>query len=370
MSRLSFKISAKDKSARVGVLTLRHGEVKTPCFMPVGTRGAVKTLTSCDLNSLGAEIILGNTYHLMLRPGDELIARRGGLNKFTGWQKPILTDSGGFQILSLNPKITPEAAEFKSVYDGTQILLTPEKAVEVQANLGSDIQMALDVCPPLPRGTDVIANAVEITGAWAERARRAFLENPKTSQLAQFGIVQGGLEAELRESSARQIQSIGFEGYAIGGLSVGETPSQRKPIMELTAKALPESQPRYLMGVGDPLSLISAIACGIDMFDCVLPTRLARHATALTTQGRLNLKSSAFAEDDAVLDPGFAESPANNWSRSYLRHLFNVNEPSAGRILTLHNLAFLLDLMQRAREAISAGNFSELMAETAEAWRT
>lgn len=375
MKRLNFEISSKEGLARAGTLTTKNGVIQTPCFMPVGTRGAVKTLDSNDLEMLGAEIILGNTYHLMLRPGDELIARQGGLHKFMDWKRPILTDSGGFQILSLKPKIQETGAIFKSIYDGSRIELSPEKAVEVQTNLGSDIQMVLDVCPPLSKNEtttsqhiEQIKAAVKTTHIWAARGREAFLANKQAEGLAQFGIVQGGLDMELRQESAAQIQEIGFEGYAIGGLSVGETAGARNNILGKITKTLDTNSPRYLMGVGDILSLMESIAVGVDMFDCVLPTRLARHATALTSEGKINISAASFAEDGGPLDPGFPESPANRWPRSYLRHLFSVKETTAARILTLHNLAFIFDMMKKARASIEAGTFSELLEKTRKIW--
>lgn len=395
MTRLNFEITSKDKLARTGTLTTKNGVIQTPCFMPVGTRAAVKTLTSADLEMLEAEIILANTYHLMLRPGDELISKQGGLHKFMDWKRPILTDSGGFQILSLKPKIHEAGAIFKSVYDGSEIELTPQKAVQIQTNLGSDIQMVLDVCPPLFQDMDSqtsdsqdtgsqdtgsqdlkaaalhleqVRHAVKTTTIWAARGRETFLATKEADSLAQFGIVQGGLDLELRQESATQIQDIGFEGYAIGGLSVGETTADRNKVLGKITGMLPEDSPRYLMGVGDVLSLMESIAVGVDMFDCVLPTRLARHATALTSEGKLNISAATFAEDERPLDPGFPESPANRWSRSYLRHLFSVKEPTAARILTLHNLAFIFEMMKKARANIEAGTFSKLLKETRKIW--
>ncbi len=387
MPSLDFQIDHKAGAARAATLTTGRGKIHTPCFMPVGTRAAVRTLTSQDLEDLSAEIILANTYHLMLRPGDELIASQGGLHNFMDWQKPILTDSGGFQVLSLEPRINETGAVFKSVYDGSEVSLTPEKAVEVQTNLGADIQMVLDVCPPLsPEGKnqEAIKKAVELTEKWAVRARQSFLENPAATKrgLAQFGIVQGGADIELRLKSAEKIKEIGFEGYALGGLSVGETQDERRQVIKPTAAALPENAPRYLMGVGDPVSLVEAIACGIDMFDCVLPTRLARHGTALTSRGKLNIKAAAYTEDASPLDPEFDPSFSqksgassasqysrySQYSRSYLRHLFSVGEPSAARILTLHNLAWILDLMKRAQVAIAQNKLDLLVNEIKEVW--
>ena len=386
---IPFAVDAACGEARAGRLLLPRGKVATPCFMPVGTRGAVRTLDSDDLASLGAGIILGNTYHLMLRPGHDLIARRGGLHSFIGWGGSILTDSGGFQIMSLNAKVSDEGVEFSSVYDGSRLWMTPETAVQAQNAIGSDIQMALDVCPELPASPEVVREALDRTTAWAKRARQAFLQSLETQSLEtqppetettqsnaacgthpryQFGILQGGTSEELRRESALRTTEIGFDGYALGGLSVGEDRSERLPAIAAACANLPEDQPRYLMGVGDPLSLIEAISAGIDMFDCVLPTRLARHGTALTSQGRLNLKNSSHTEDDTPIDPDFPESPAASYSRAYLRHLLMVKEPTAARILTLHNLAWLMRLMEQARLAIADGSLAQLHQEIAQTW--
>ena len=369
---IPFAIDATHGEARAGRLLLPRGEVATPCFMPVGTRGAVRTLDSEDLASLGAGIILGNTYHLMLRPGHEMIARRGGLHNFIGWGGSILTDSGGFQIMSLNAKVSDEGVEFSSVYDGSRLWMTPEKAVEAQNAIGGDIQMALDVCPELPASPEVIRETLDRTTAWAKRAKEAFLQSNAASSTHpryQFGILQGGTSEELRRESALRTTEIGFDGYALGGLSVGEDRSERLPAIAAACANLPKEQPRYLMGVGDPLSLIEAISAGVDMFDCVLPTRLARHGTALTSQGRLNLKNSSHAEDDSPIDPDFPESPASSYSRAYLRHLLMVKEPTAARILTLHNLAWLLRLMEQARRAIADGSLARLHQKIAQTWQ-
>ena len=373
---IPFAVDAACGEARAGRLLMPRGEVATPCFMPVGTRGAVRTLDSDDLASLGAGIILGNTYHLMLRPGHELIARRGGLHSFIGWGGSILTDSGGFQIMSLNAKVSDEGVEFSSVYDGSRLWMTPETAVQAQNAIGSDIQMALDVCPELPASPAIVREALDRTTAWAKRAREAFLQSLESQPLEtetahpryQFGILQGGTSEELRRESALRTTEIGFDGYALGGLSVGEDRSERLPAIAAACANLPEDQPRYLMGVGDPLSLVEAISAGVDMFDCVLPTRLARHGTALTSQGRLNLKNSSHAEDDTSIDPDFPESPAASYSRAYLRHLLMVKEPTAARILTLHNLAWLMRLMEQARLAIADGSLARLHQKISQTW--
>jgi queuine tRNA-ribosyltransferase len=366
---VKFELQAADGRARTATLSTPRGEVQTPCFMPVGTRAAVQTLTTDDLESLGAEIILGNTYHLMLRPGADLIEERGGIHGFMDWGGFVLTDSGGYQIFSLEPKVDDEGAVFKSTYDGSLHKLTPELAVDIQMALGSDIQMVLDVCPPLPSPDDVVRAAVDRTAGWADRARRHFLEQAADDPLrAQFGIVQGGLDLDLRRESAARTIEIGFDGYAIGGLSVGEKRTEMLVPLKATTDVLPSDRPRYLMGVGDPLSLVEGIAAGVDMFDCVLPTRLARHGTVLTTDGRINLKGAKYATDDSALDPGFPASPANRWSRSYLRHLLQVGEPGVGRILTLHNIAWLFNLVEQARVAVQDCRIDELVEEVAAVW--
>lgn len=366
---MKFEVLATDGAARTGRLTTARGIVHTPCFMPVGTRAAVRTLTSTDLEGLGAEIILGNTYHLMLRPGADLVEERGGLHDFMDWGGLVLTDSGGYQIFSLEPKVTDEGAVFRSTYDGSTHELTPELAVEIQIALGSDIQMVLDVCPPLPAPDAVVREAVDRTAMWAARARTHFTERAAGDPLrAQFGIVQGGLDLDLRRESVDRTVEIGFEGYAVGGLSVGEERAQMLEPLTATNALLPTEQPRYLMGVGDPLSLVEGIAAGVDMFDCVLPTRLARHGTILTSEGRINLKGARYARDDSSLDPGFPASPANRWSRAYLRHLLQVDEPGVSRILTLHNIAWLFDLVDRARAAVQDCTMSELVDEVASVW--
>lgn len=365
-----FKVTHTDGNARNGLITTPRGTIQTPCFMPVGTRAAVQTLTSEDLESLGAEIILGNTYHLMLRPGAELVEELGGIHGFSDWHGHVLTDSGGYQIFSLAPKVDDEGALFQSTYDGSYHKLTPEKTVDIQTKLGADIQMVLDVCPPLPSENEVIVAATNQTHRWAHRARSSFLDRPERSdgKRAQFAIVQGGLEADLRQKSAQTLTEIGFEGYGIGGFSVGEKRTEMLPPLKATTDVLPKDKPRYLMGVGDPLSIVSAIANGVDMFDCVLPTRLARHGTALTTTGRMNVKRAEFSRDPKPLDPGLLTSPISRWSRAYIRHLFQVKEQAAARMLTLHNIAYLFDLIERTRKAIKQGNIAELVEETARYW--
>ena len=366
----SFEVHDVSGAARTGTITTPPGTLSTPCFMPVGTRAAVQTLTSHDLNDLGAEIILGNTYHLMLRPTAELIEELGGLHQFMNWSGMVLTDSGGYQIFSLEPKVDDEGALFRSTYDGSKHKLTPEGAVDIQTKLGADIQMVLDVCPPLPAPDSVILNAVDQTHRWAERARSAFLDRSEIADgmRAQFGIVQGGLDMDLRVKSATFLTNIGFEGYGIGGLSVGEKRTEMLAPLRATTDVLPVDQPRYLMRVGDPLSIVEGIANGVDMFDCVLPTRLARHGTVLTTDGRINLKNATYARDPGPVDPKLANSPLAPWSRAYLRHLLQVKEQAAARLLTLQNLAFLFDLVDQARVAIKEDTIDELVDRVGAVW--
>ena len=358
-----------DGSARAGVVETPRGSFPTPCFMPVGTRGAVRTLDAADLDQLGVEVVLANTYHLMLRPGAEVVADLGGLHRFTGFEGHILTDSGGYQVFSLEPKVDDEGVTFRSTYDGSTHRLTPEGAVEVQHQLGADIQMVLDVCPPLPSPPEVVRSAVERTASWAERAastQAALREQGSTQAL--FGIAQGGVDEALRVESAERTVAIGFDGYGIGGLSVGEPRHQLLPALAAALSVLPEDQPRYLMGVGDPRSVVEAIALGVDLFDCVLPTRLARHGTLLTGSGRLNLRNAAHATSDEPLDPACDCRVCARWSRGYLRHLLQTQEPTAPRLLTIHNVWWLMGLVGRARRAVLDGTMEALRAEVAAAW--
>jgi queuine tRNA-ribosyltransferase len=340
--------------------------------MPVGTRASVRTVTSADLEDLGADIVLGNTYHLMLRPGEDVVARFGGIHGFADWHRLVLTDSGGYQIFSLEPKVDDDGATFRSTYDGSTHRLTPERAVDVQLALGADIQMVLDVCPPLPAPDSVVRLAVERTALWAGRARRHFLdrrgEGSEPFEKAQFGIVQGGTDLALRAESADRTLDIGFDGYAIGGLSVGESRSEMIEPVQAVAERLPFERPRYFMGLGDPAGIVEAVAAGVDMFDCVWPTRLARHGTALTARGRVNVAAARNSLSDEPLDPDFPQSPANRWSRGYVRHLLAVGEPAAARILTLHNLAWMFDLMARIRASVVDGTFGSLRREVLGVW--
>ena len=336
--------------------------------MPVGTQGTVKAVTHRDLHDLGAEILLGNTYHLYLRPGADRIGRLGGLHRFIGWTKPILTDSGGYQIFSLasRRKISEDGVTFRSHLDGSEHLLTPESASDIQSRLGSDVAMVLDECVEYPATHDRARSSLERTARWASRARARFrtvmesgLDVVNPGQ-AQFGIVQGGTFPDLRRQSAEATLEIGFEGYAIGGLSVGEPSQEMYDITEQTAPLLPGDRPRYLMGVGTPLDLVESVMRGIDMFDCVLPTRNARNGQLFTSLGRLNIKNAEFAEDPGPLDPACRCYTCRHFSRAYLRHLFNASEMTSGTLNTLHNLNFYLDTMRRIREAIMLSTLEEL----------
>ncbi len=363
-SKLNVEIDAVDGKARATTITTQRGTIQTPVFMPVGTRGAVKTLDTADMENLDTQILLANTYHMMERPGSELVQKLGGLHGFMDWQGHTLTDSGGYQIFSLEPKITEHGARFRSVYDGSYVDLSPERSVEVQQQLGADIAMVLDVCPPLPSTDQLVRDAMERTLRWAERSKQAH----SLSSQAQFGIVQGGANIDMRAESAQKTVEIGFDGYAIGGLSVGESRDSAIPAMAAALAELPTDQPRYFMGLGDPVGLVEAVYHGIDMFDCVLPTRLARHGTALSSQGRLNLRNLVFAEDDGPIDPEFDHPMSARYSRAYLRHLLVTKEPTAGRILTLHNLAWLADLTSRMRTAIVEQDFDALRRKVWQQW--
>ena len=367
-SSFSFHVTHTDAGARSGVMTTAHGAVATPAFMPVGTQGAVKGASHRDLESIGAQILLSNTYHLYLRPGDDLIARRGGLHRFIGWDKPILTDSGGYQVFSLAERrtITEEGARFQSHLDGSSHLLTPEKAADIQAQLGSDIAMVFDECLAHPATLEAAEASTCRTLRWAARAR-VRMDQLRESRVdgvivtnkgqAQFGIVQGSVFPSLREQSARETVGIGFEGYAIGGLSVGEPIDVMYDIVAHTTPFLPADRPRYLMGTGTPEDLVEAVARGIDLFDCVLPTRNARNGQLFTSEGRINIKNARYAEDEGPVDPSCHCYTCRTHSRAYLRHLFAVNEINAATLNTLHNLSFYLDTLSRIRDAIVFGRF-------------
>lgn len=357
-------VHATDGPARSGEVTTARGSFRTPCFMPVGTRGTVKTLTPADMADLGAEVVLGNTYHLMLRPGADVVAELGGLHGFANWSGHLLTDSGGFQVFSLSPKVDDDGVTFASVYDGSRHRLTPESCVAVQEQLGADIQMVLDVCPPLPSPPEVVRLAVERTAAWAARARAAHRREGQ----ALFGIVQGGVDPALRRESAQRTVAVGFDGIGIGGLSVGEPRPQMLEALAATVPELPADRPRYLMGVGDPIGIVEAVALGVDLFDCVLPTRLARHGTALTSSGKVSVGAAANARSDAPLDATCPCSTCRSHSRGFLRHLHRVGEPTAARLITIHNLAWLLGLVDRVRDAIVVGTLDQLRREVAAVW--
>ncbi len=364
MHAASFEMAKQDGAARTGVAHTANGSYRTPCFMPVGTRGAIKYLSAADYEQLGAEIVLGNTYHLMLRPGAETIASLGGLGKFAGWKGLTLTDSGGFQVFSLEPKVDDEGVTFKSTYDGSLHRFTPEIAVHTQELLGADIQMVLDVCPPLPSPPEVVRRAVERTADWAARAKAGH----QRSDQALFGIVQGGVDLELRAESAKRTVEIGFDGYGIGGLSVGETRAEMLPALAAALAHLPADRPRYLMGVGDPASLVEAVALGVDQFDCVMQTRIGRHGTALTSAGKLHIKNAQYALADEPLDATCACDVCARHSRGYIRHLFQVGEPTASRLVSLHNIAWTLQLMATMRTAIAAGTFEQLRRQVLAVW--
>jgi queuine tRNA-ribosyltransferase len=361
---LRLEVTHTDGQARAAVIRTPRGSVPTPCFMPVGTRGAVRTVDPADLEELGVELLLANTYHLMLRPGAEAIADMGGLHRFTGWNRHLLTDSGGFQVLSLRPVVDDDGVTFRSVYDGSVHRLTPESAVAVQELIGADIQMALDVCPPLPSAPAVVRQAMERTAAWASRARYAHRREGQ----AIFGIVQGGVDPDLRSESASHARVLEFDGYGIGGLSVGEPRHQMLAALAAAVAGLPADRPRYLMGVGDPVSIAEAVALGVDLFDCVLPTRLGRHGTALTGDGRLHLRRAALAGDDRPVDPGCRCRVCARHSRAYLRHLLTVRDPGAGRLLTVHNLSWMTSLMDRLRAAVADGTLGAVRAQLSALW--
>jgi len=367
----SFSVTHTDGAARRGVLTTPHGAVQTPAFMAVGTQGAVKAVTHRDLDDLGTEIILANTYHLYLRPGAGRIGALGGLHAFMGWSKPILTDSGGYQVFSLaaRRKVHEEGATFRSHLDGSEHLLTPESAVDIQAQLGSDIAMVLDECLEHPASRARASESLDRTLRWARRGRDHFVqlqsESPQFANpgQAQFGIIQGGMFPDLRRRSVDETVAIGFEAYAIGGLSVGEPVPEMYDVTEQTAPLLPPDRPRYLMGVGTPVDLVESVARGIDMFDCVLPTRNARNGQLFTSTGRLNIKNAEYADDKGPVDARCGCYTCRNFSRAYLRHLFQAGEMTAGTLNTLHNLHFYLDTMKRIREAIVFSTLEEIRQE-------
>jgi queuine tRNA-ribosyltransferase len=363
---ISFSLVATDGSARSGLLRTPHGIVETPIFMPVGTQATVKGLTPEMVHDAGAQIILGNTYHLALRPGDELIGDLGGLHKFMHWDGPILTDSGGFQLFSLatQVKITDQGAAFRSHIDGSPLELTPEKAVEIQQNLGSDIAMVLDECPPADSDPVKMRAAVERTIRWAERCKK----HHSRPEQAQFAIVQGGLDRDLRAFCARELTAMDFPGYALGGFSVGESPEAMHAALPACAVLLPVSKPRYLMGVGRPEDLLVGIAAGIDMFDCVMPTRNGRNALAFTADGPIRLRNAKHRRDSTPVESSCSCYCCANYSRGYLHHLFAADEMLGPTLLSLHNIAFYLRLMADSRKAIAQGTFAAFHSECLARW--
>jgi len=367
-SAFAFTLHRNDGEARLGTVATRHGAIRTPAFMPVGTVGTVKGLYLDQVRDTGADIILGNTYHLMLRPGAEQVAKLGGLHTFIGWDGPILTDSGGFQIMSLSKirKITEQGAVFQSHIDGRRHELTPERAMEIQRLLGSDIQMQLDQCIEYPHTAKAAEKAMQLSLRWAERSRTAFGRQPGRGN---FGIVQGGIDQRLRRLSAEGLVAIGFEGYAIGGLAVGEGQKLMLETIAHTVPHLPQARPRYLMGVGTPEDILESVARGIDMFDCVLPTRSGRHGQAFTRFGKINLRNARHADDPRPLDP---ESPCpalSRYSRAYLHHLVRSGELLGMMLLSWANIAYYQSLMQGIRQAIAEGRFEEFRLATKEQWK-
>jgi len=362
-----FTLLACDGAARRGTVTTAHGEIRTPAFMPVGTQATVKCMYPEQVRALGADILLGNTYHLMLRPGAERVAKLGGLHRFMNWPHPILTDSGGFQVMSLAQlrKITEKGVTFRSHIDGSRHELTPERSIEIQGLLGSNIQMQLDECVALPAERREMERAMELSLRWAERSKAAFFG--KTGH-GIFGIVQGGDDEELRLRSAKGLVDIGFHGYALGGLAVGEPQEVMLRVIAATAPALPVDKPRYLMGVGTPHDILEAVARGIDMFDCVMPTRAGRHGQVFTRHGRINLKNARHADDPRPLDAASDEPAARDWSRAYLHHLVRTGEALGAMLLTRVNLAYYQSLMAGARAAIEAGRFADYKAEVEAGW--
>ncbi len=354
---MKFTLFNSDKSARRGQLSFERGTVQTPAFMPVGTYGTVKAMTPEELTTLGAEIILGNTFHLMLRPGTEVIKKHGDLHDFMNWQGPILTDSGGFQVFSLAKmrKITEQGVVFQSPVDGSKIDLTPELSMQVQRDLGSDIVMIFDECTPYPATEEEARASMELSLRWAERSKQAHADN----QSALFGIVQGGMYPELREISASGLTALGFDGFAIGGLSVGEPEDERNHILDHTVPHLPQQQPRYLMGVGKPEDIVEAVRRGVDMFDCVIPTRNARTGFLYTREGILRIRNSRYQDDTRPVDAHCGCYTCRHYSRSYLRHLDKCGEILGSRLNTIHNLHYYQDLMRDIREAIEVGGFDE-----------
>jgi queuine tRNA-ribosyltransferase len=364
MLPVKYKLEKKNGKARAGEISTPHGNIKTPVFMPVGTQATVKTMTPEELEKIGAEIILGNTYHLYLRPTDELVAKFGGLHKFMNWNKPILTDSGGFQVFSLGSlrKITEEGVNFRSHIDGSKHFISPEKSISIQNNLGSDIMMAFDECPPGLADREYMKDSLERTTRWAKRCIEA---NKNSDKQGLFAIVQGGIYEDLRDQSLNELIEMDehFSGYAIGGLAVGEPREDMYRILDYITPKLPEEKPRYLMGVGEPLDMLEAVANGVDMMDCVQPSRIGRHGTVFTKYGRLVIKNASYSEDTRPLDEDCDCYVCKNYTRGYIRHLFKTGEILGQRLATYHNLYFLIKMMNNARDAILNDNFYEFKKE-------
>ncbi len=374
MSSFDFKLEKKDEksSARVGLLNTAHGQVNTPVFMPVGTQASIKTLCTKEMEELGAELILGNTYHLYLRPGHKLIEKAGGLHRFISWQKPILTDSGGYQVFSLNPlaKVSQEGVNFKSYLDGSSHQFTPEKVIEIQHSLDADIIMPLDECVPYPSSYPFSKRATEYTMDWARRSKFEHEKNENKKNQTLFGIIQGGVYPNLRELCTEFMLDLDFAGIALGGLSVGEPKEMRSELVEQTISWLPEEKPRYLMGVGTPEDIVDAVSRGVDMFDCVLPTRNARNGTVFTRRGKMIIKAARYAEDFSSIDEHCGCLTCQNYSRAYIRHLFQSGEIAGLRLATIHSLYYYLELMKEIREAIIDGNFAEWKKRFLEEYNT
>jgi queuine tRNA-ribosyltransferase len=367
-----FTVESRDGDARAATLQTRRGPIQTPVFMPVGTQATVKAMTPAELESLGAQIILGNTYHLHVRPGEKLIARLGGLHRFMGWKHPILTDSGGYQVFSLAKlrKITPEGVRFQNHLNGSPTFIGPETSMEIQRDLGSDIVMLFDECPPHPCTHADADKSLDLTLAWAKRCRAWWDAQPTENRPLVFGIVQGSSHKDLREKSARALVEIGFDGYAVGGVSVGEPEPEMFAAIENSIPFLPQDHPRYAMGLGTPPQMIEMIARGIDMFDCVLPTRLARNGTAFTAAGTLNLKNAPYAEDSAPIEEGCECYACKNFTRAYLRHLIKAEEILGLRLISIHNLHFYLGLARQAREHILAESFQDFRRRFVAGYKT
>jgi len=358
MGRMKFGVTHRDGAARRGVLELAHGRVDTPAFMPVGTYGTVKAMSPEELVGLGAQIVLGNTFHLWLRPGTEIIEKHGGLHGFMGWNRPILTDSGGFQVFSLETKVSEDGVRFASPINGDRLLLTPEESMRIQKSLNSDVVMVFDECTPYPATEAQARKSMELSMRWAERSKRTHEGNPN----ALFGIVQGSVFEELRDRSLEELKSIQFDGYAIGGLAVGETKEERSRILSHVAPRLPADRPRYLMGMGTPEDLIEAVRAGVDMFDCVLPTRNARNGWLFTRSGDVKIRNARWRDDTRPLDEACGCYGCRNFSRAYLHHLQRANEILGARLNTLHNLHYYLQLMKELRESIEAGRLGAAAA--------